>query len=192
MYAGGVIVTSPTGLQAAYDWKTARVMQNLTTVNGGQHDAKYMLIDPDGTALTVGFGIFPLLRSEKEAAGITEVVRGCPFPYPLDWGPHIQQAIARAQLPDVLARLERGETVNFGPYEAGREGITGEDRRRRLTTPWAEIHKLKVHDGMLFFNPERGWRADPDRKGPDAAHVNQIPNLELLLQLCRTLCRLKE
>lgn len=26
-YTGGVIVTAPTGLQAAYDWKTARVMQ---------------------------------------------------------------------------------------------------------------------------------------------------------------------
>ncbi|WCD90995.1 hypothetical protein KPP03845_107424 [Streptomyces xanthophaeus] len=191
IYAGGVVVTAPTGIQAAYDWKSMRVVQYLRTINGGQADAKYALIDPAGAALAIGTGGFPLLRKERETAGITELTHGAPFPYPLDWGPHIQNAVAQTQLPEVLARLERGESVNFGPYEAGRAGITGQTRRGRAETPWSDITVIKVRDGAVFFNPERGIRADPHRKGPDYAQLCQIPNVELFLRLCRTLSPVK-
>ncbi|MBT2471940.1 hypothetical protein J7E97_29800 [Streptomyces sp. ISL-66] len=57
--------------EAAYDWGTLRVLRYLST----RGDARYTLLDAAGVALNIGPGLRVFLKEDKQALGITSVVR---------------------------------------------------------------------------------------------------------------------
>ncbi|WP_372409098.1 DUF6585 family protein [Streptomyces luteireticuli] len=177
VYVGGVIVTAPDGYEAAYDWGTTRVLQYRRSVNGALRDARYTLIDPSGNAVNIGPGMRGMLNKEKQRLGITSMVNGAPFSYPGDWGDPIERGITRAQLPGVVERIQRGGTVEFGPYKADRNGLASKKR----TATWAEIDQIRVYDGMARF-----WASD-NRTLVDSQFTHDIPNVNLFLNLCHYL-----
>lgn len=177
VYTGGLVVSSFDGFEAAYDWGTTRALRYYRSVNGGLVDARYTLIDPSGNALNIGLGTRTLLKRHKEQFGITELVSGAPFQYPGDWGDYLLRGITRAQLPGVLTRIARGETVDFGPFTADRHGLT--DHKR--TAAWSDIVKIRTNDGRVSFDGINKLLA----VGPGSAA--DIPNVDLFLNLCHEL-----
>ncbi|MFG3406854.1 DUF6585 family protein [Streptomyces sp. NPDC048142] len=177
-FTGGLVMTAPTGVTAAYDWGTVRVLQYRRTVNGTASDACSTLIDPAGNALNIGLGRPPLFPSDKKALGITSWENGASFLYPFIWGEHIQGRVTHAQLAGTIARIQQGESVGFGPYTVDRDGVS--DKRRSAT--WPEVIEVGLHSGSLVFNgPQRRSKA------PEHADVFRIPNLDLFMKLCRHL-----
>lgn len=177
VYGGGVVVTGRDGFDAVYDWGTTRVVEYRRRVNGSLVDARYTLIDPRGSALNIGPGSRALLKKEKRSLGITELVSGAPFLYPGDWGDYIQRNVTRAQLSGTVARIGRGETVEFGPYKADRYGLTG----RKQTAAWTKIVDFDVSYGMLSL------RGADKRNVVDLEYTHYIPNVNLFLNLCQHL-----
>ncbi|MFG2342325.1 DUF6585 family protein [Streptomyces yangpuensis] len=177
LYDGGTVVTGPEGFGAAYAWDTVRVLRYLSTRNGVPWDARYTLLDPQGAAVNIGPGTRVFLKDEKRALGITSVVQGALFLWPDVWGEHILQAVTRAQLPKVLAALERGETVDFGAYKVDRHVLAG----RRHSAPWSQITEISSYSGSLIFN------GSLKRTTVDSADLQSIANPHLFLQLCRRL-----
>ncbi|OEU96347.1 DUF6585 family protein [Streptomyces oceani] len=177
LYQGGVVVTGPQGHEAAYDWRSTRVLMNRVTVNGGLMEARYTLVDPAGEALAVGPGGPGLLKSQMTRLGINSMVSGAEFLYPGDWGNAIQEAITRAQLPEALARIQRGGAVEFGDITADGQGLS--DRKR--TAPWPSISEIGLSNGTFSCSDSRG------RALLSMHHVPQIPNVYLLLNLSQRL-----
>ncbi|MFJ6793670.1 DUF6585 family protein [Streptomyces sp. NPDC091268] len=177
LYDGGVVVrTARTSrgddlFEGAYDWGTLRVLRYFST----RGDARYTLLDQAGVALNVGPGLRVFLKEDKQALGITSVVEGTMFLWPRTWGDHIEESVTRVQLPDVLARIERGETVDFGPYKVDRRGAAG----RRHAAAWSEILDISAFDGTLLFNKKLR------RTTVDSAHLQNIANVNLFLAVCR-------
>lgn len=177
-FKGGLIVTAPDGYTAAYDYGTVRVVQYRRTINGGAAEACSTLIDPAGSALNIGFGRPPLLKSEKTALGITSWVNGAGFLYPYLWGDHIQECVTRAQLAGTLTRIQQGERVGFGPYAVDRQGVSD----KKYSVPWSDLTELDVHTGTLMFNGSRRRST-----APQMSKVYLVPNLDLLMAVCRHL-----
>lgn len=177
-FTGGLIVSAPDGYQAVYDWGTVRVLQYRGSVNGAASEACSTLIDPAGNALNIGIGRPPVFAPDKAALGITSWVNGAAFLYPHTWGDHIQERVTGAQLSGTIARIQQGETVDFGPYTVNRDRIS--DGKR--SAAWQEITELRLYGGSLFFNGSQRRST-----APEAAKVFQIPNLDLFMKLCRHL-----
>ncbi|MFH8519968.1 DUF6585 family protein [Streptomyces gelaticus] len=174
-FRGGLVVTDPDGRMTAYDWGTVRVLQYRRSINGAASEACSTLIDPTGNALNIGFGRPPMLKSDKTALGITSWVNGAGFLYPHMWGDHIQQCVTQAQLAGTIARIQRGETVNFGPYTVDRHGVSD----KKYSSSWPEIIELGLSDGTLLFNGHQRRST-----APEMAKVFRIPNLDLFMKLC--------
>ncbi|KUN38753.1 hypothetical protein AQJ27_44025 [Streptomyces olivochromogenes] len=157
--------------EAAYDWGTLRVLRYLNPSRG---EARYTLLDPGGVALNVGRGIRIFLKEDRQALGITSVVEGTAFAWPTLWGDHIEECVTRVQLPSVLARIERGETVDFGPYKVDRQGVAG----RKDAAAWSEIADVSGDNGTLRFKAKR--------RGTyvDRAKLQNIANVNLFLSVC--------
>ncbi|MBT2449722.1 hypothetical protein J7F03_22105 [Streptomyces sp. ISL-43] len=175
IYAGGAVVTGPEGFEAAHDWETMRVLRYLSTRNGAPWDARYTLLDPSGAAVNIGPGTRVFLKEDRQALGITSVVQGALFLWPNAWGEHIQNAVTRVQLPKVLARIERGETVDFGPDKVDRRGLAG----RKHAAAWSEITDISSYSGTLIFN------GSLKRTTVDSVGMHNIANLDLFLNLCQ-------
>ncbi|MGW7098883.1 DUF6585 family protein [Streptomyces sp. NPDC054838] len=177
LYDGGTVVTGPEGFRAAYDWRTVRILRYLSTRNGVPWDARYTLLDPHGAAVNIGPGLRVFLKEEKQFLGITSVVQGALFLWPEVWGAHMMQAVTRTQLPMVISAIERGETVDFGAYKADRHRVTG----RRYSSAWSDITEIRTFDGTLIF------KSPQKRTTVDSAHMDNIANPDLFLQLCHRL-----
>lgn len=176
LYDGGVVVRTARIsrgddlFEAAYDWGSLRVLRYFST----RGDARYTLLDAGGVALNVGPGTRVFLKEDKQALGITSVVEGTMFVWPRTWGDHIEECVTRVQLPGVLARLERGETVDFGPYKVDRQGVAG----RKHAAAWSEITDISAYDGTLLFNKKLR------RTTVDSANLQNIANVNLFLNVC--------
>ena len=74
-------------------------------------------------------------------------------------------------LPDLQANLQAGQSLYFGPLAISCQGLSHGAQR----WTWADLQHLDIQNGLLEINtrPERILRIP----------TNQIPNLELLLQL---------
>ncbi|WNF28649.1 hypothetical protein RI138_18420 [Streptomyces sp. C11-1] len=177
-FTGGMAVTAPTGFTAAYDWGTVRVLQYRTTVNGAASEACSTLIDPAGRALTIGFGRPPLFKSDKTVLGVTSWECGAGFLYPHLWGDHIQGRVTQAQLGGAIARVQQGESVNFGPYTVNRDGVSD----KKYSAAWPEIIEIGFGAGAFMFNGHQRRSTVPE-----GAEVFRIPNLDLFVKLCRHL-----
>lgn len=177
-FAGGLIVSLQDGHVAAYDWGTVRVLQYRSTVNGAASEACSTLIDPTGNALNMGFGRPPLTKADKAALGIASWVNGAPFLYPHMWGDHIQGCVTGAQLPATIARIERGESLSFGPYTVDRQGVSD----KKYAAAWTEITEIGFTMGAFMFNGHQRRST-----APESAQAYRIPNLDLFVKLCRRL-----
>ncbi|QKW07867.1 hypothetical protein HUT18_17205 [Streptomyces sp. NA04227] len=175
LYDGGVVVTAPSGYEAAFDWGTSRVLQYLRTINGSDAHARYTLIDPYGDAVNIGPGANLLTQKWQERLGINSSLIGPPILGWGEWGEHIQLKITEAQLADVLGRIARGETAQFGPINADRHGLlTGEQE-----ADWAEIDRVRLADGTVQVVAHNGELL------LDGLHeIGFIPNLDLFLHVC--------
>ncbi|WP_406287842.1 DUF6585 family protein [Embleya sp. NBC_00896] len=178
LFHGGVIVTGPKGFQAAYDWDSSSVLQSLRTVNGTVTDARYTLFDRSGDAVAIGRGIDSLFGRQRERLGIKSLVNGAPFVHEGNWGPFIQQSIASAQMPGALARIERGETLEFGAIRVGREGVSIKDR----SAAWGDIGNIHAGNGLINF-PD----AHRHRQALSSVPAHEVVNLDLFFGLCRHL-----
>ncbi len=170
-------MTGPEGFAAAYVWDTVRVLRYLSTRNGVPWDARYTLLDPQGAAVNIGPGTRVFLKDEKRALGITSLVQGALFLWPDVWGEHILRTVTRAQLPKVLAALERGGTVDFGAYKVDQHVLSG----RKHSAPWSQITEISSYSGTLIFN------GSLKRTTVDSADLQSIANPDLFLRLCRHL-----
>ncbi|MBT2453152.1 hypothetical protein J7F03_40300 [Streptomyces sp. ISL-43] len=177
-FKGGLVVTAQDSYMAAYDWETVRVLQYRRTVNGAPSDACSTLIDPAGNALNIGYGRPPLFKSDKAALGITSWVNGPGFLYPHMWGDHIQKWVTHTQLAGTIARIQRGETVNFGPYTVDQRGVSD----KKNSAAWTEINEIGFTLGSFMFNGHQKRST-----APESANAYVIPNLDLFVKLCHHL-----
>lgn len=95
------------------------------------------------------------------------------YDQPERWGPAVQQAITRAQLPGLLAGLEQGGTLTYGELSVNLGGVA--TARDSLT--WADIAKVEVSQGVLVLR--RTGKKLPWARVP----VKKIPNFFLFLAL---------
>ncbi|MFI5802523.1 DUF6585 family protein [Streptomyces sp. NPDC051561] len=175
LYVGGVTVTGgDEGYEGAFGWRDTRVLSYHRTLNGGLTDARYTLLDPRGDGVNIGPGINAIPRSTRQMIGFEDVVNGAAFYYPNDWGTYLDTCITQVQLPLDAARLQRGETLDFGEFKLGPNGII--TRKRRAT--WAEVAKVTTYDGRVNFDNARG------RSAIDPEMIAHIPNFKVFYSLC--------
>lgn len=84
----------------------------------------------------------------------------------------VEQRVARATLPGLLARYRRGEKLTFGPLELDADGVT----LRGRAVPWAQVKEFRLTDGSLLMvgPPVDPWRGN-------GAAYRDLPNLAALL-----------
>ncbi|MDX3538826.1 hypothetical protein PV721_31715 [Streptomyces sp. MB09-01] len=68
---------------------------------------------------------------------------GAKFPHAQSWGPVVEEAAARAQLPGALATIRAGGTVVFGPFSLSTEAVTAGGR----SEPWDRIEAVSYGNG---------------------------------------------
>ncbi len=175
-FTGGLVVTGPEDFVAAYDWRTASVLQSITTVNGAVQEARYTVFDRSGAAVGIGRGGDMLFPRQHAGLGITSLVKGAPFTFEGDWGPYIQECIAKERGAEVLADLERGEAVRFGAVTLSRTGVTVRER----SAVWDGIGEIRASNGQVFF-----WDAGGRRPALPAVPATQVADLVLFFAVCR-------
>lgn len=82
------------------------------------------------------------------------------------WGPAIQEAVTKTQLPDSLARFREGETLRFGDLAISWDCLAAKNKVLR----WQQIKAAYVGNGQLYVR-EHGRRSSKV-----LAQINQIPN----------------
>lgn len=82
------------------------------------------------------------------------------------WGPAIQEAVTKAQLPDAVARFRQGETLRFDQLAISWDSLTAKDK----AMPWSQIENVYVANGELYV------LAKGRRRGKGLARISQIPN----------------
>ncbi|MEU5656317.1 DUF6585 family protein [Streptomyces sp. NPDC047737] len=176
-FDNGLVVTGPEGYRAAYDWETASVLQSISTINGtAVADARYTLFDRSGAAVGIGRGLDMVLPGRREELGITSLVKGAPFTFEGDWGPYIQERIARAQMTRVLERFARGETVRFGAVALSGAGVSVKAR----SAAWTDLTRIGPSNGHITFpGAHRRGQALP------SVLVPHVANLHLFCAICR-------
>ncbi|MEU8888250.1 DUF6585 family protein [Streptomyces sp. NPDC048442] len=180
LYAGGVVISDTrAGFEITRGWADTRVLVYRRSLNGGLTHSCHTLIDPAGVGVSIGPGDRTFRGGDKQMHGITEALNGPPFLYPGDWGDYIQEGITKTQLPSVLARIERGESVRFGAYSVDRHGVTG----RKRTAAWTEIAHYETDEARLHLNNAR------NRSVGDAANTYDITNLNVFLNVVQRLKR---
>ncbi|MFD7492237.1 DUF6585 family protein [Streptomyces sp. NPDC059832] len=109
-------------------WDSVRLYQDITQkiINGipGPTEYAYSAVGPGRTG-----------------ARITHF-----YEDPETWGPHMQQAILRAQGPAVLKSALDGETVGFGDLSLSRTGLTA---RGKGDLSWSEVQEIQVAAGRV-------------------------------------------
>ncbi|MGV9271047.1 DUF6585 family protein [Kitasatospora sp. NPDC003701] len=155
----------------AVRYESTSVRQNTVrhTGVGGYTSYEYTLTDVDGTKV--------VLRGRADRTG--EVAQKGRFANPQEWGPAVQQAVTRAQLPRAVAILNSGERLDFGRLWVTRDGVGS----ARESTPWHEIQEIKVFSGFVKLKVAGRWRA------PAGAAVSTIPNFFVFLALAEHLRR---
>ncbi|KAA9161315.1 hypothetical protein FPZ12_014280 [Amycolatopsis acidicola] len=168
-YRRGLVVTGPHDFQAAFGWDTAKVLQHA-------REPRYTVFDDSGRGVSIGSS--RISRHRREQLGIRHLERCAPFAFDEVWGPRIQQNIAEAQLPIVLAQLHDGETSDFGAIRIDRDGIHGAAR-------WQDIGRVRARNGRVrFLRPNCRHR-----RALRGIRANEIVSLGLFLAVCAELTR---
>src|SRR5262245_23884112 len=153
LFERGLILADASGPVACYTWDSLSVLQAITQryVNGVYVGTTY---------------IYTLLTRDGKKVKVTNF-----YEKPTEWGPAIQMSITRAQLPSVLAALESGAPVTFGPLVINRGGIATGSKSLR----WDEIKEIGIQQGYLRIKKSSGWSRWSTKP------VSQIPNFFVFL-----------
>jgi hypothetical protein len=149
----GLIVADAKGPTGVYRWDSLSVLQSITRryVNGVYVGTTY---------------IYTLTTREGASTKITGF-----YEKPDEWGPLIQTEILRAQMPAVMATLEVGTNMQFGPLTINRGGIATSSKSLR----WNEIENIDVFRGYLRIKKAGSWARWSSKP------VSQIPNFFVFL-----------
>ncbi|MER6400953.1 DUF6585 family protein [Kitasatospora sp. NPDC001603] len=155
----------------AVRYESTSVLQNTVrhTGVGGYTSYEYTLTDVDGAKV--------VLRGRADGAG--EVAEKGRFSNPREWGPALQQAVTRAQLPGAVAALDSGGRLEFGRLWLTVDAVGS----ARESAQWQEIQEIKVFDGFVKLRVAGRWRALTH------AAVSTIPNFFVFLALAEHLRR---
>lgn len=160
----GLVVADANGPVVTFRWDSLTALQAITRVyvNGVYTGTRYeyRLTNPDGSS-----------------AKLTEF-----YERPQEWGEAIQGAITEAQLPRVLAALERGERLQFGDLSLSREGLSN----RKRTLRWEEFQEITVQQGYVRLQKSGKWLSWSSKP------VKKIPNFLLFLAAADRLQRNRE
>ncbi|GGV93956.1 hypothetical protein GCM10015535_57970 [Streptomyces gelaticus] len=129
LFENGMIVHPESGDgTVVIRWDSVRLYQDITrkVINGipGPTEYAYSAVGPD-----------------RAGARITHF-----YEDPESWGPHMQQAVLRAQGPAVLQSVLAGETVNLGDISLSRTGLTA---RGKGHLPWSGVQEIQVAAGRV-------------------------------------------
>ncbi|UGT57021.1 DUF6585 family protein [Nocardia asteroides] len=160
MYEDGLAFTGE-HMPVAYAWRSTSVWNYRETINGGVSADRWVLVGPNRRAFAIGRGAH-LHTPRLDGQRVTDIRRGAPFVFEGVWGPVVQDGITRAQLPDALAALQRGETLDFDKV-----AINATELRVESTSlPWSQLHRVGAASGMLIFETtvkKRMPMPSPDR-----------------------------
>lgn len=153
----------------AVRYESTSVLQNTVrhTGVGGYTSYAYTLTDVDGAKV--------VLRGRADRTG--EVAEKGKFANPREWGPAVQEAVTRAQLPRAVVTLNSGGRLDFGRLWVTRDGVGS----ARESAQWHEIQEIKVFDGFVKLKVAGRWRA------LTSAAVSTIPNFFVFLALAEHL-----
>ncbi|GGP70325.1 DUF6585 family protein [Streptomyces abikoensis] len=161
LFEHGLIVADHSGPVSAFRWDSMTVLQQITRryANGVYVGTTYLytLFKPDGSTIK-----------------LTNF-----YADPDRWGSAIQHEVTRAQLPNVIATLERGAAIQFGDIAMTMGGIA---TVKRGAVQWSEIQKIEVKNGVVFLAKAGkllSWSNTP---------VAKIPNFFLFLTVVDQLC----
>ncbi|WP_413752984.1 hypothetical protein NRF20_19650 [Streptomyces sp. R-74717] len=144
----------------AIRWDSVRLYQDITQkiINGvpGPTTHVYSAVGPG-----------------RVHATITEFYEG-----PGTWGPHMQEAILRAQGPAVLESILAGQRVNFGDFSLSRTGMA---TTRNGHLPWSDVQEIRVGAGRVHV-------MRTGESGPwCSVAVSDIANLHVFLTVAENL-----
>jgi hypothetical protein len=148
LFERGLILADASGPVAFYRWDSISVLQAITQryVNGVYVGTTY---------------VYTLLTRDGTKVKVTNF-----YEKPQEWGPAIQASITGAQLPNVLAALDSGADVPFGPLVINRGGIATGSKSLR----WDEIKEIDIRQGYLRIKKASGWSRWSTKP------VSQVPN----------------
>ncbi|MFJ6760557.1 DUF6585 family protein [Streptomyces sp. NPDC091273] len=125
LFERGVVVSDADGRTAACRWDSLQVRRHSVAryLDGVYYGTEHYctLSRPDGSVL----------------------LPGTKFPFAQSWGPVVEEAAARAQLPGALATIRAGGSVVFGPFSLSREAVTADGRPE----PWDRIEPVSYGNG---------------------------------------------
>ncbi|MFJ1882808.1 DUF6585 family protein [Streptomyces sp. NPDC088137] len=141
-------------------WDSVRLYQNITQkiINGIPSTTEY---------------VYSAVGPGRDHATITHFYEG-----PETWGPHMQQAVLRAQGPAALESVLSGETVNFGDLSLSATGLTA---RTKGLLPWSEVREIQVRAGRILVAGTGGAGAWCN------SAVSDIANLHVFLAVAEHL-----
>ncbi|WP_030144287.1 DUF6585 family protein [Glycomyces sp. NRRL B-16210] len=176
LYDNGLIVKGPKALVSIFYWDSARVHQRLFRYpQTGLTTYNYLLTGPDASPIAIGdpkgAAASAIVNLQGDLANFT---LGAAFSSPEEWGPAIQQAVTRTQLPDVLARIDRGERLAFGDLAVERDFLTIDG----TAIAWNRLQAVSLHDGVALFK-------SADRLFRTREPVYTIPNFFVLQEVVR-------
>lgn len=159
LFDGGMIVIGKHARISAFRWEQMSVMQNITRHyrNGVYTGTTYRYTLNDG-------------RGEP-------IVIGNAFAFPEQWGPMIQEAVTRAQLPTAVDAILRGETLRFGDIDINGGGLAV----GRKSVTWSQIEKIEIKQGYVSVSVAGKWLSLTTKA------VSQIPNVFVFLTLSERL-----
>lgn len=140
VFDGGLVHDSDRQGAEVFAWRDTAVRRQHTVYRrngrfGSSYTAYlYFLTRADGRRLDL---------SNEDLDGLAE------------WGGRIMEDATRARLPGAVAKLNAGQTLDFGPLSV--TGQTVSDGRQVL--PWAQVEQVVVHNGMIAVQgPAAGRR----------------------------------
>jgi hypothetical protein len=164
LFEEGLVVHPPSGGEpVALRWDSLHLQQEIVqlVINGVEAPTKYVY-----SASAPGQG----------SVRITEF-----YEDPDVWGPRMQDAVMRAQGPDVLETLREGGTVSFGALSLSRTAVYA---RGKGNLPWPEVQEVRAAGGLVRI------MTTGSSGGPVlwSNHLSkQITNLHLFLAVARRL-----
>lgn len=94
-----------------------------------------------------------------------------------EWGPEIQRAVTRAQLPLALAALDQGERLAFGDVWLTREEVGSEE----VSARWAQVQQIEIEHGAIRLNIDGRWHT----LAPTASTIRNAFVLRTLVERLR-------
>lgn len=152
VFPEGVVYQTAAGDRGGCRWADVAEVWRAETMHHGVTTRRHVrLVTPDADVL-----IDPALTSYAKLADDVEV------------------CVARATLPDLLARYRAGDRLTFGPLELDTAGVT----LRGRSVPWAEVKTFRLVGGTLLMvgPPVDPWRGN-------GAACRDVPNLAALLAI---------